>query len=58
MRFAAGIGLGLGAGLLFAPASGDETREVIAGRAHDFGENIKDHFSRDMKQRATGTEGK
>jgi hypothetical protein len=56
ISFAAGIGLGLGAGLLFAPASGDETREVLAGRVHDFGESVKDHFSREVKQ-ATGTEG-
>jgi hypothetical protein len=58
ISFAAGLGFGLGAGLLFAPASGDQTREALTDKVHDFGESVKEHFSREVKQRATGTEGK
>jgi hypothetical protein len=49
LSFAAGIGLGVGAGLLFAPASGDKTREALTDKVHDFGESIKEHFSREVK---------
>lgn len=49
LSFAAGIGLGLGAGLLFAPASGDETREALTDKVHAFGESVKEHFSREVK---------
>jgi hypothetical protein len=58
ISFAAGIGLGLGAGLLFAPASGDETRELITGKVHDFGQSVREHFSSEVNSRATGTDGK
>jgi hypothetical protein len=57
ISFAAGIGLGLGAGLLFAPASGDETRDALTDKVHNFGESVREHFSREVKQGATGTEG-
>jgi len=58
ISFVAGIGLGLGAGLLFAPASGDETREVLSDKVHNFGEGVRERFSREVKSVATGTGGK
>jgi len=46
--FGAGIALGAmigaGAALLFAPQSGEETRELISERAHQFGGRIGDRI--------------
>jgi len=58
ISFAAGIGLGVGVGLLFAPASGDKTRDVLAERVQHFGESVRERFSRQAKQAAAGTKGK
>ena len=57
ISFAAGVGLGIGAGILFAPASGEKTRDVLSERLQNFGESVKERFSRQVKQGATGTEG-
>jgi hypothetical protein len=51
LSFLAGIGCGIGAGLLLAPSSGDETREAIADKVHRFKDDVRDRFSS-----ATGTE--
>ncbi len=60
LTFAAGVGIGIGAGLLFAPASGEEIRGSVADKVQDIGDRVKDQvrqrFSTDMGQRATGTE--
>jgi len=56
LYFAAGTGVGLGVGLIFAPASGEETRSVIAGRVHEMGEKVRQQFSSEGA-RATGTSG-
>jgi len=53
----AGIGLGIGVGMLLAPARGEETRSSIAGKVHDFGDKVKERFSPEAKKPATGTEG-
>jgi gas vesicle protein len=46
--FGAGIALGAmigaGAALLFAPQTGEETRDMISERAHDFGGRIGDRL--------------
>ena len=34
--FLIGVGIGAGAGVLFAPASGKKTRDTIAGKVRDF----------------------
>jgi gas vesicle protein len=36
ISFAAGIGVGIGAAILFAPASGAETRSSIKGKVREF----------------------
>jgi len=36
VSFAAGIGIGVGAAILFAPASGAETRRSISGKVREF----------------------
>jgi gas vesicle protein len=71
--FLFGLGLGLGLGVLFAPMSGQETRDNIAERANDLANSARESFEqgRDRVQRgvsairnvaggdvrATGTEG-
>ena len=54
--FAAGVGLGIGAGMLLAPASGGETRDSIGKKARDIGAPMWDRFASEGSQ-ATGTEG-
>jgi gas vesicle protein len=71
--FLFGLGLGIGLGVLFAPSSGQETRDNIAERATDLKHSARESFEqgRDRVQRgvsamrnvrgsdirATGTEG-
>jgi len=57
LSFAAGAALGVGAAILFTPASGEETRSALAGRARSAGERIRAHLSSEVKRPATGTEG-
>ncbi len=56
LMFAAGIGLGVGAGMLFAPASGEEIRSSISGKVEEFRGQVRDRFSSGANP-ATGTEG-
>jgi hypothetical protein len=51
LTFAAGVGVGIGAAILFAPASGQEIRNQIGEKVQDIGDRVRDRFSR------TGTEG-
>jgi hypothetical protein len=57
INFAAGIGLGIGVGMLLAPSKGEETRSSIAGKVQDFGDKVRERFSPEVKKPATGTEG-
>jgi gas vesicle protein len=70
--FLFGLGMGIGLGVLFAPMSGQETRENIAERANDLASSARETYeqSRDRVRsgisaiksgtetgtRATGTE--
>lgn len=40
--FLAGLGIGLGLGILFAPMSGEETRNQLGQRASDLADSAKD----------------
>ncbi len=51
LSFAAGVGVGIGAAILFAPASGEEIRNQIGEKVQDIGGRVRSRFSR------TGTEG-
>ena len=68
--FIVGLGIGIGLGVLFAPMSGEETRNNIRDRATDLADQAKESYEqgrdrvrsgvtaiRDMAQRATGTTG-
>jgi gas vesicle protein len=45
LTFAAGVGVGIGAALLFAPASGEEFRGQIGDKVHDIGDRVRERFS-------------
>ena len=50
--FLAGLGLGALAGVLYAPRSGSETREVIRARAEEGREYVKNR-AREAREQAT-----
>ena len=50
--FAFGLGLGIAVGVLFAPKSGEETREFIRGKADESKEYLK-RRSEDLRSQAT-----
>lgn len=56
LSFAAGVGLGVGAGILLAPASGAEMRSSISEKVQDIGDKVRERFSPDRVSRATGTD--
>jgi hypothetical protein len=57
ITFAAGVGLGVGLGLLFAPASGTDTRELITAKVQDLSQGIRERFSSETSEPGTGTDG-
>ena len=50
-----GVAIGVGVGMLLAPASGEETRSNIADKVQDFGGRVRDRFTRE--EAASGTYG-
>lgn len=54
LSFAAGIGVGVGAGMLLAPASGTEIRDSIGERVQNISDRVKGRVS--SQRFATGTE--
>jgi hypothetical protein len=53
LTFVAGVGVGIGAALLFAPASGEEIRGQIGDKVQDIGDRVRERFS---SRTSTGTE--
>ncbi len=51
--FLAGLGFGAIAGVLYAPRSGDETREVLRSRAEEGRDYVRDR-ARQARDQATG----
>ncbi len=51
--FLFGLGLGIGLGVLFAPMSGEETRNTLTERANDLASSAKETYQqgRDRVQR-------
>jgi gas vesicle protein len=58
LTFAAGVGVGIGAAILFTPASGQEIRNSIGDKVHDIGDRVRNRFSSSVSQDITGTEGR
>jgi gas vesicle protein len=61
--FLVGLGIGIGLGVLFAPMSGEETRNNLSQRANDLADSAreayetnKDRIQRGVEQIRTGTE--
>jgi gas vesicle protein len=44
--FLAGVAVGLGLGVLFAPMSGDQLRDTVSTRAGDFADSARDTYGR------------
>lgn len=57
LSLTAGVAIGVVLGLIFAPASGDQTRSVIADKVHMVGDKFKKSFSDEEDFPATGTIG-
>ncbi len=60
LTFAAGVAIGVGAGMLLAPSSGEELRGSIGDKVQDIGDRVRDRFtsaSATTHRSATGTEG-
>src|SRR4029077_9079711 len=57
LLFAAGLGVGVGAGILLAPSSGEELRSSMRERVEDIGDRVRGRFSSAIGTRASGTEG-
>lgn len=55
--FLVGLGLGVGLGILFAPMSGEETRNNLADRANDLASSARETYeqNRDRVQRGMDT---
>src|SRR4051794_2705265 len=51
--FLLGLGVGVGIGMLFAPKSGQETRELLRTKAGESGDYLKQRGG-DIKQTASG----
>jgi gas vesicle protein len=55
LTFAAGVGIGIGAAILFAPASGEEIRSQIGEKVQSIGGKVRDRFTSEARSRS-GTE--
>jgi len=55
ISFAAGTAFGIGLAILFAPASGEETRRELAGKVRIVGGREREQLSPEVKKPATGT---
>ena len=51
--FLAGLGIGAVAGVLYAPRSGDETRQALRARAEDSREFVRDRARQAREQAST-----
>jgi hypothetical protein len=58
LTFAAGVGVGVGAAILFAPASGEEIRSQIGDKVQDISDRVRDRFTSETPKTATGTESR
>ena len=52
--FLVGLGIGLGVGILFAPLSGEETRNNIAQRASDLADTAREKYEQGRERVRAG----
>ena len=57
ITFTAGLAVGMGVAILFAPASGEETRRSITEKVQNMGDAVRERLSAEVRKPATGTEG-
>jgi len=55
-NFLFGLGLGIGLGVLFAPMSGEETRNNLSDRANDLKANARDAYEQNRERIQRGVE--
>ena len=55
--FAAGVVVGAGLGILFAPASGDETRKLVLERAAEINRALRSRFSKTEPENSASSSG-
>ncbi len=54
--FLFGLGLGIGLGILFAPMSGEETRNNLADRANDLANSARETYEQGRERVQRGVE--
>lgn len=54
--FLFGLGLGIGLGVLFAPTSGEETRNNLSDRANDLANSARETFEQNRDRVSRGVE--
>jgi gas vesicle protein len=54
--FLFGLGMGIGLGILFAPMSGEETRNNLADRANDLASSARDTYEQGRERVNRGVE--
>ncbi len=54
--FLAGLGLGIGLGILFAPMSGEETRNNLSQRASDLADSAREAYEQNRERLQRGVE--
>jgi gas vesicle protein len=54
--FLFGLGMGIGLGILFAPMSGEETRNNLADRANDLANSARDSYEQGRERVTRGVE--
>jgi len=54
--FLLGLGFGIGLGVLFAPMSGEETRENLSERANDLANTARDSYEQGRERIQRGVE--
>jgi gas vesicle protein len=54
--FLFGLGMGIGLGILFAPMSGEETRNNLADRANDLASSARDTYEQGREKVNRGVE--
>lgn len=54
--FLFGLGVGIGLGVLFAPMSGEDTRENLSDRANDLASSAKESYTQGRERVQRGVE--